>query len=78
MLTAIRTNVLDWSLDTCNPMDRLRARIPLRERLQLSIADLNDNQHASFADHESRGVFGGFTVLERRGWWRVEYSIQME
>ena len=30
--------------------------------------------HSSYADHEARGVFGGFSVLERRGFWRVEWD----
>ncbi len=72
LLVAVRSNCLDWTAETDRPLESIRAKQQLRDRLNLSVAELNDNPHASFIDHESRGVFGGFVVLERRGFWRVE------
>ena len=74
ILEAIRTNCLDWEVQTDKPLVSIRVKQQLRDRLNLSISELNDNPHASYADHESRGVFGGFTVLERHGFWRVEWE----
>lgn len=75
LLVAVRSSVLDWKADTTRPLESIQAKQRLRERLDMSVADLNDNPHASFADHESRGVFGGLNVDERRGYWRVSTEV---
>lgn len=76
LLVAMRSSCLDWKADTPRPLESIRAKQQLRERLDMSVAELNDNPHASYADHESRGVFGGFTVLDRRGYWRIVWDAQ--
>jgi hypothetical protein len=74
ILVAMRSSCLDWKSGDIRPLERIRALQQLRDRLSLSVDDMNDNPHASFADHESRGVFGGFHVTERRGYWVVSWQ----
>jgi hypothetical protein len=67
-----------WKLETdgpCSEMDCLAAARLLRERLADSVAELRGSQHASFTDLQAAGVFGGIEVLERRGFWRVEWDV---
>lgn len=67
-----------WKLETdgpCSEMDCLAAARLLRQRLAMSIEALRDNPHATFAELQSSGVFGGIDAIERRGFWRVEWSV---
>ena len=67
-----------WKLETdgpCSEMDCLAAARLLRERLAESISELRVNPHATMSDLHAAGVFGGIEVIERRGYWRVEWDI---
>lgn len=67
-----------WAIEYVGPastIDALRHAKALRERLSMTIAELQENPHATFASLESAGLFGGFTVVERRGFWRVELAF---
>lgn len=75
LLVAVRSSCLDWKADTTRPLENIRAKQQLRDRLDMAVSDLNDNPHASFADHEARGVFGWLTVDEHRGYWRVSADV---
>ena len=57
----------DWS-----EVDAMAAARELRERLAMVCSELRERQHSTFADLEASGLFSWFTVLERRGFWRVE------
>lgn len=74
VLQAVRTSACDWKTET-HGLKRLRELHELNERLREVQGELNERQHSTFVELESSGLFGGFHVLDRRGYWRVEFSV---
>ncbi len=82
MLTAMRASTVrglvkpQWQLEGgTSEYDAMLSARELRERLSMACDELNGRPHSSFADLEALGVFGGFSVLDRRGFWRVEVEV---
>lgn len=74
MLQAVRTSAVDWKTED-HGFRRIGILQKLNERLRSVHAGLNERQQASFADLEESMLFSGFTVTERRGYWRVEFLV---